>query len=393
MSNKFLSLFQRSTNSSTFIPEIDGLRFYAIITVVIYHLNTAFANQLGLSDLGYSLLGGHSSIFGPGWWLVRFDLGVKVFFTISGFVLALPFLKNQLFNGSKVLMQEYFYRRLLRLEPPFVLSLFFFFMVHLFILDGVFLDLVDDFFVGLGYSHMLVYGVPNPINPVTWSLETEAHFYALVPILFTLLFHKRSKLWFFCIFSLLFFISIILRKYFIQNQISHLSTSIVAFLSNFMIGILLAYIYLSKKEFFLYKNSIWDLVGFIALFSQFYYYKPQHHYINNIIFNISTFLFVLAVFKGILFNWLFTRQLIYLIGGMCYSIYLLHFAFFHLIIKYTSSLSLGSGYFVDLILQTFICIPAILFISAIFYLLVEKPSMDKSWPLKLRKKFLQVFYI
>lgn len=392
MSRKFISFFERSTNGSIFIPEIDGLRFYAIITVVIFHLNTTFANQLELTDLGYSLLGGKDSIFSLGWWIIRLDMGVKVFFTISGFVLALPFLKKELLNGSKILMRDYFYRRLVRLEPPFILSLFFFLIVHLFILDGVFVDLIDNFFVGLGYSHVLLYGVPNPINPVTWSLETEAQFYLIVPFLFTLFFKNRSKILFFSIFFTLFLCSIFLRKYFIQHQIYNLSTSILAFLSNFLIGILLAYFYVLKKGFFLCKSIIWDIVGLGALFLQFYFYKPQHHFINNLIFNVSTFLFVLVAFKGILFNWVFTRPFVYIIGGMCYSIYLLHFPFFHLIIKYSYNLSLRLGYVYDLVLQLFICIPALLVVSSIFYLLVEKPSMNKSWPQKLRTIIMKVFY-
>ena len=115
------SLFRRSTHSTQFIPEIDGLRFYAIITVVVFHLNTAFSREIGLDDLGISLLGGRYDLLAPAWWIIRLDLGVKVFFAISGFVLALPFLRQYLFEGRKVNLKSYFYRRLTRLEPPFIL--------------------------------------------------------------------------------------------------------------------------------------------------------------------------------------------------------------------------------------------------------------------------------
>jgi hypothetical protein len=58
-------LFQRKTQSTSFIPEIDGLRFFAIITVIGYHINTAYARSLGIDDLGMSLMGGERNTFSP----------------------------------------------------------------------------------------------------------------------------------------------------------------------------------------------------------------------------------------------------------------------------------------------------------------------------------------
>ena len=91
----WLSYLSRKTSSSRFIPEIDGLRFIAIITVVLFHLNSALAKESGLG-LSNALMdmGGSKHMFSMAWWWVRLDLGVKLFFAISGFVLALPFLSS-----------------------------------------------------------------------------------------------------------------------------------------------------------------------------------------------------------------------------------------------------------------------------------------------------------
>ena len=69
----------RKTTSTNFIPEIDGLRFFAIATVVIFHLNTAFSREIGLSvNESIELLGGKNTL-SIGGILIRLDLGVKVF--------------------------------------------------------------------------------------------------------------------------------------------------------------------------------------------------------------------------------------------------------------------------------------------------------------------------
>lgn len=357
---------------------------------MIFHFNTAFSRQLGLDDLGFSLLGGKNNLGSPAWWLVRLDLGVKVFFAISGMVLAIPFFRHYLLMGSKINLKDYFFRRLTRLEPPLIVSLFLFLCIHIFLLDKTLYDMLPHLGAGLLYFHMFIYGKPNPINPVTWSLETEAQFYILVPFFFALLFLYRSKLWYITILFFLTALSIVLKNEFILNRLDHLSNSLPAYFSNFAVGIVVAWLYFKIRNFFYTRNHLWDLFGIMAIISQFLFYKPQHIYVNNILFNASILAMMLSIFKGKLLNWLFTRPIIYIIGGMCYSIYLLHYAFFHLLVKYTANFTTGISYGLDLLLQLTIAIPSVLFISCIFYLLIEKPCMDKQWPEKLALRFQQL---
>lgn len=385
--NTFLSKFQRSTNSTNFIPEIDGLRFYAIITVVIFHLNTAYSKAVGLDDLGISQMGGKYNIWGLAWWIIRLDMGVKVFFAISGFVLALPFLSHYLKGANAVNLKMYFYRRLTRLEPPFIVSLVIFFFVHLFILNEPFSSLLPHLGVGLIYAHVFVYGYPSPINPVTWSLETEAQFYVLVPAFFALLFLKKNTRHYTLIFTLLFALSVVARFYITEYNYAYLSKSIIVFSSNFLTGIMVAWIYLTDKAFLYKRNSWWDIISLLSLFGMFYFYKPQHFVLNNLLFNLCAFIFIIGSFKGRASNWFFTRPFIYTVGGMCYSIYLLHYAFFHLVVKYIAQIDLFLGYEINLLLQFFLCVPLTLVVTAIFFLLFEKPFMDKNWPQKFKAFF------
>lgn len=376
-----LKYFKRKTNNSAFIPEIDGMRFFAIITVVLFHINTSFS---GATNSNLRLLIGFDNFYEAGWWLVRLDLGVKVFFAISGFILAIPFLKHYLANGKKITLSDYFYRRLTRLEPPFLISLLVFYFTHIIILNEHALSILPNLIASLFYIHSFVFGFPSIINPVTWSLETEAQFYIVIPFLTSFLFlFKKRWLSFVFIFLLIAF-SIFLKYEIDIKGLSNLSYSIFSYFSNFLSGLLFAWLYLKKKIWVEKKNIIWDFIGLISLFLLFYFYKPQADWFNNSVFNASVFLMFLSVFKGNITNWFYTRPIIYIIGGMCYSIYLLHYAFLEMITKIFSPIQLGYSYMIDLGLHFVIYTPLLLFICSLFFIMIEKPCMDKHWPKQLR---------
>jgi peptidoglycan/LPS O-acetylase OafA/YrhL len=386
----FIRYFQRSTNSKNFIPEIDGLRFFSIVTVLIFHLNTAYAREIGIGLEGWSKLVG---IHGPsqfGWWVTRLDLGVKVFFAISGFILGMPFLRHFLLDAKLLDLKEYFYRRLTRLEPPFILTLLGFYFVHVLILNESAFSLLPNFLAGLVYSHVFVFGVPNPINPVTWSLETEAQFYIMLPLVFLLVARLPRKVGFLMVIVAFSLASAYFRSHALISGMSHLSNSIFAYFINFSIGLIFCYLYIKYPAYFSKKKSYrYDLLTLVSLFGLFYFYKPQFLLFNNLLFNTSLFFFFLGTFKGKVSNWFFTIPIVYLIGGMCYTIYLIHYAFFHLIVKFTSQFDLSLNYWANFNFQLLLSFPVLLLISATFYLLVEKPCMDRNWPKRLKNYLIK----
>ena len=382
---KLYNLFRRNTNSRNFIAEIDGLRFFAIFTVLIFHANTAFYKFLGFSHSQWQKLVPVQDIFDFGWWVIRMDVGVKVFFALSGFILAIPFLKSYYLGGKKISLKNYFWRRFTRLEPPFIISLIIFYLVHAFVLNQNLTDLAPNFFAGMLYSHVLFYGYNNPINPVTWSLETEAQFYLILPFLFIAYNRLKSSFSKFIFVLLLFSISIYLKSYFYYNDIAFLSKSIFAFLTNFMTGVFFAYFFLFyQKKLLNQKKLLYDFFGILSIFCMFYFYKPQAHYFSNLMLNASIFLLFISVFKSKILNWFFTRKFIYLIGGMCYSIYLLHFAWFKFIIIYSGDFLSHPKYWMSFLFQFIIMLTTVIIISSLFYILVEKPCMDKNWPKKFK---------
>jgi peptidoglycan/LPS O-acetylase OafA/YrhL len=103
--------FNRITTSGIFIPEIDGLRFIAISSVVLYHLNGFLSEKDLTSYKSNYFINLIESVFKQG------HIGVPLFFVISGFILGIPFAKHFINKEPKVIISEYFKRRLTRLEP------------------------------------------------------------------------------------------------------------------------------------------------------------------------------------------------------------------------------------------------------------------------------------
>jgi peptidoglycan/LPS O-acetylase OafA/YrhL len=101
--------FRRITTQKRFIPQIDGLRFVAIASVVFFHIYAALENGAVPPPIPLDI-----------------DMpkhGVELFFAISGFILGVPFASRYLLQAPKVNLKSYFLRRLTRLEPPYFLAL------------------------------------------------------------------------------------------------------------------------------------------------------------------------------------------------------------------------------------------------------------------------------
>ena len=303
---------KRHTSSTKFIPEIDGLRFFSIITVVIIHVTTSITRHN--TDIATAL---HKTTY---YSIIKHGaLGVSVFFAISGFILSLPFIRYYNGQGKKVSLKKYFLKRLTRLEPPYILSLTIFFIGLLLTGTLDFPEGIKHYFSSFFYSHMFIYGEWSPINPVTWSLETEVQFYILAPV-FTTIFLWQNKL--LRTIALILFTLIAAYNFGIsyrQLENIHLHKSIIHYLGNFFVGILFADFYNSNIEFLKKKVWYWDIIGLIAFCSLFITNGD-----TNIApaFILAVFIIFISIFKGPLLNAFHNKDWVVIIGGMCYSIYL-----------------------------------------------------------------------
>jgi peptidoglycan/LPS O-acetylase OafA/YrhL len=67
---------------------------------------------------------------------------------------------------------------------------------------------------------------------------------------------------------------------------------------------------------------------------------------------------------------------------MCYSIYLIHFQLIRLLWRGTDQFVKG-GLGGALLLQLLLIVPLILLASAVFFVVIERPCMQRDWPRKL----------
>lgn len=379
MKNRLQAWLGRKTNSSSFIPEIDGFRFFAIFTVLVYHLNTHLSRVIASASIPVDYEAD------PLYWISREGgIGVNVFFAISGFILALPFARQHLQSSAPISLKGYYMRRLTRLEPPYIISLLVFFMAHLVLLHENFRDIFPNLLASLFYVHNIVFDQWSYINPVAWSLEVEVQFYILAPALAMLFAIRNPSLRRTVIVGVLLLSLLHYNYNFRMIAEWHLRKSIFMHLHQFLVGFVMADIYLTVwKAKAPDKHSIFDLLGFGGMAVLFIWNEPFKVF-DDILFAIALGVTFISLFRGPVINRFFTNRWIVIIGGMCYTIYLIHYAMIAFLADHTRSFILrDAGYGTNLLLQGAIILPLVLGVSGVYFALIERPCMDKDWPKKL----------
>jgi peptidoglycan/LPS O-acetylase OafA/YrhL len=400
MIDHLLARLSRVTTSGRYIPEIDGLRFVAILLVFMIHINYLLFIKSHISFIEKPSLTGLDpnpllQVAKNGYY------GVHLFFVISGFILGLPFAAHYLGLGPRVPLGKYFLRRVTRLEPPYLLSMAGLFVFYLLIslvkyrvltVHGLGLrDLLIRFVSSCLYLHGIIFAEKSPINFVAWSLEIEVQFYLLAPLL-ACVFTIRHKLVRRGVIAAVILLLVASEKALGINDDPWLSLTILSYGQYFLAGFLLADVYVVDWDQSPVHDPRWDLVSLIgwpALFVVIEWEAGRDA--------ILPFLFVLlyvAVFRGVWLRCILTNRWITTIGGMCYSIYLLHIAIITAFGALTLNLMVTRHYWINFLVQALLLALPVLCVSGIFFALVERPCMRRDWPQSLwrwlKLRWLQV---
>jgi peptidoglycan/LPS O-acetylase OafA/YrhL len=260
--NFFGSLPQRLsriTSGGKFIKEVDGLRFVAIFPVVLYHLTERFERYVPAGAAGnvrnnpthimyqlgflgdFRLSDDHvnptSDIVNMGF------IGVYIFFVISGFILAVPFAAHKLKGSRPVKLLDYYWRRVTRLEPTYIIWCSILFVLFVFVKHTTFGSYLLEYLATITYTHTFFYNQWSPINPVTWTLEIEIQFYILAPFLAAFFFAIKDKALRRSVNTVLILLLVVVQSW-LGWSFSPYNWCILAYLQYFLIGFMLADIYL-----------------------------------------------------------------------------------------------------------------------------------------------------
>lgn len=366
----------RKTSGRALIPEIDGLRSIAIVSVVLFH---------AAGNFRFYALGGQKSYPGAAAnaldaFLKTGEYGVPLFFAISGFILGLPFASRYLVGGKPVNLGKYLWRRVTRLEPPYFFALGVLFAIN--VVENQGFENFPNLLASMFYVHNFAYGEPSAILVVAWSLEVEVQFYLCMPVLALLFairpaFLRRLLIGAMIVgFSVLFGEEKPIAGRMLWNQAPY-----------FLVGLLLADFYLSGwlqkphadtlRGRLAPKNLAWDAAAVVSLSMVFGVHLLGWAPV------IATPLLILAgyvaVFRGGLVRALFRWKPVVILGGMCYTIYLWHFLFIAgFRVPYFRLVQPDAGV-VDLVTYLFATGAFSIGLSAVLFALIERPTMDPKW--------------
>jgi peptidoglycan/LPS O-acetylase OafA/YrhL len=156
------------------------LRGFAAMWVYAYHL----WHLLGGMALTFGFAGGFTfglrSLFHAGY------QGVDLFFVLSGFVIAWPYVQRRQRRLGRYEVADFYQRRYFRIAPIFYVNiLVVVILIHLHWLQGTreFLPTLAHFFFFENFYPDWV----GSLRAVYWTLPTEMHFYLLFPLLLPLM--------------------------------------------------------------------------------------------------------------------------------------------------------------------------------------------------------------
>ena len=363
---------------------LDILRALAIFFVVLDHSkhtleksSSVFINEI-------------SRIYS---WHLRYFIfdGVSIFFVLSGFliggILIRSFEKEELTFKNLV---NFWIKRWVRTLPAYL-----FILSILVLLSYFFTANFNTYETGRYYLFIQNFNSPHPdFFPEAWSLSVEEWFYLLIPgSIFSLSFFFKipfRKCFIASAITVLLFSTLVRYYYFSNNLIvSHeewtliLRKQVITRLDSLMFGLIAAYIFFYKKEFwFKYKNILF-YIGLIMLLAN--RFIPPNSAIYNSVFSFSvtsiSVLFLLPFLNNINSGNGFIYKAFTYTSLISYSMYLLNLSVIQLwILKYFSLLIEND--ILLAVLKFFLYWFLTIFLSILMYKYIERPFMD------LRKKII-----
>ncbi len=366
---RWTTYLRRRTTTGRWLPEIDGLRFIAIVSVLLFHIQGQLEHRYALGV--------------PHTWFVRAaefgNRGVPLFFVLSGFILSLPFARRRLSGEPTPSLRSYYLRRLTRLEPPYLLNLVLVAAGAAIFDHQAWSTLLPHLLASAAYLHYAIFRTPSTINSVAWSLEVEVQFYLLAPLL-AMVFALRSAMLRRAALATAMFTSASLQLVFHLSQFT-----LAGDLEYFLAGLLLAELYLTTAgpipTNHPLRSAAWDLVA-IAGWPAFFLLGDN---LSALWLPALALILCLAAFRGFITRRILRTPVIAITGGMCYTIYLWHAPVLTAMdraLRHLPALA-HAGYPELFLFEAAVKSAAVALVCLPLFALVERPCMDPHWPAQL----------
>lgn len=189
---RILGLFVTNPSSGQSLAYVDGLRALAALSVVLLHVQSETSKSKFVLPIPFM---GAGIDFGP--IITHGGVGVYLFFILSGFLLAQPWIEANYKGKSSLNLKHYFILRFTRIIPAYYTALF---IVIVFFTPA----LVSATFVysRLGLfnlvAHLLFLQFIFPVSSTSfrialqfWSLTIEMLFYCMLPLLVRAFYRRR----------------------------------------------------------------------------------------------------------------------------------------------------------------------------------------------------------
>lgn len=355
---------------------IDILRGLAVSLVIFYHF--------------FELLGLQSHMLYPYIYALG-QLGVPLFFIISGYLIYRSLDYSLSSKGTKFGLQHYVTHRLFRILPAYYVN---FFIV--FILAYYFMGTMDTWshpfiqkqiFSHLTFTSFFIYKTSGlGINGAYWTLSIEMLWYFVAPLLFIYIKKDRYLMLLF-VLSILYLIGLDLSLYNTILKLDKNAPNYIGLLYYWSFQLPGQLIYFIAGVFiYKYSNTSISIHRFIQyslfifLFIIFISLSTQRYFLQSFaIKNIITLLIVVSIFIIFYRHRLKEFFLLSWLGKISYSLYLWHMPILFMLkkyfIPYEPSWSFITALFIILLLS----------ISTLSYYIVEEGGFN------LRKKFEDYF--
>ncbi|MDF2437262.1 MAG: hypothetical protein K0Q95_1638 [Bacteroidota bacterium] len=314
---------------------INGLRGYAILGVIYFHLIGVMFNQPGWLNIQVG-----DFVIMPLTYLSNGWVGVNLFFILSGFVLYLPYATGSRDFKTRSDIFTFFKHRAARLFPLYFIALI---ISIIFILHQT--NINDwEFWKQTLLMFTFTFNFSKetfipPHNYVLWSLGIEVLFSLVFPFLVFFIKSKGMKNFAIVVFLLSFLVRVISHffpEYQVAPHLSMIKDSIAGRLDDFAAGMIIGHLWTIKwkqswfetnSEFLFFSSLLIITVGFYFSDYVFLKYVPlwTEPFINTVFqIGFGAMTFALLYMRANFLRNLFTNKFVQLSGMMCYSLYLWH---------------------------------------------------------------------